>query len=155
MRTRIFLTSLIVVGLLATPALAAGAPHGRGPKAQAAMLAETAGTFSQHPVRVLNQICDHPGTRQGCVPIKANLRAALERAFDAPITWVDPQRHQAGQLWVLGTVVFDGTQVTTKVAWRDAGPVGCFGWTRLSWKRHHGAWSVFRGISVEGCSAAV
>ena len=155
MRTRIILTSLIVVGLLATPALAAGAPHGRGPKAQAAMLAETAGTFSQHPVQVLDQICDNPSTRHGCVPIKASLQEAFERALDAPITWVGPRRHQVGQLWVLGTVVFDGTQVTTKVAWRDPGTVGCFGWTRLTWKRHQGAWYVFRGISVEGCAAAL
>jgi hypothetical protein len=154
MRTRIFLTSLIAVGLLASPALAAGAPHGRAPKAQAAMLAETAGS-STHPVQVLNQLCDNPNTQRGCAPIKANLQRALERAIRAPITWVDHRRHHAGQFWVLGTVRFNGTEVTTKVAWRDPGTFGCFGWTRLSWKRHHGAWSVFKGISAEGCSAAV
>ena len=154
MRTRIFLTSLIAIGLLASPALATGAPHGRGPKAQAAMLAETAGA-SNHPVQVLNQICDNPNTQRGCVPIKASLRRALERALDAPITWVDHRRQHGGQFWVLGTLRFDRTQVTTKVAWRDPGTFGCFGWTRLSWERQHGAWSVFQGISAEGCSAAL
>jgi hypothetical protein len=87
------------------------------------------------------------------VTIKANLQRALEQALDAPITWVDHRHHHGGQFWVLGTLAFNGTQVTTKVAWRDPGTLGCFGWTRLSWKRHHGAWSVFEGISAEGCAA--
>jgi len=154
MRIRTLLASLIAVGLLASPALAAGAPHGRGPKAQAAMLGETAGS-SNHPVQVLNQICDNPNTRRGCVPIKANLQRAFERAIDAPITWVGHRRDHAGQFWVLGSVKFHGTQVTTMVAWRDPGTFGCFGWTRLSWQRHHGAWSVYQGISAEGCSATL
>jgi hypothetical protein len=152
MRTRILLSSLIAVGLLTSPALAADAPHGRGPKAQAAMLAETAGTPT-HPVQVLNQMCDNPTTQRGCVPIRVNLQRAFEQALDAKITWVDHRRHDAGQFWVVGTVLFHRTQVTTKVAWRDPGTFACFGWTRLSWKRHHGAWSVFQGMSAEGCPA--
>jgi hypothetical protein len=154
MRTRLVLAGLIASGLLASPALAATAPHGRGPKAQAAMLAETSGS-STKPVQVLNQLCDKPNTQRGCVPIKPNLQRALEQSLDAPITWVDHRRHHGGQFWVLGTVRFNGAQVTTKVAWRDPGTLGCFGWTRLWWRRHHGAWSVYQGISAEGCSAAV
>jgi hypothetical protein len=154
MRTRVLLASLISVGLLASPALAATAPHGRGPKAQATMFAETV-AIPNHPVQVLNQICDNPNTQRGCVPIKANLRRALEQAIDAPITWVDERRHHAGQFWVLGAVLFNGTRVTTKAAWRDPGRLGCFGWNQLSWRHHHGAWSVFQGISAEGCPATL
>ena len=137
MRTRWILATSLVVGLLATPAFAATAPHGRGPSAQAAMIARTAGS-SKQPVQVLNQLCDNPNSQHGC----------------APITWVGHRRRHAGQFWVLGPVRFDRSPVGTMVSWRDPGRYGCYGWTRLSWERHRGAWSPFQGTAVEGCSAA-
>ena len=153
MLTRSVVAAVVAVGLLATPALAATAPHGRGPNARAAMIAATAGN-STHPVQVLNQLCDNPNTQRGCVPFKANMRRALERAIDVPITWVAHEQHHAGQFWVLGTVRFNGSRARTMVAWRDPGAFGCFGWTRLAWVRHHGAWSMSSGLSAEGCAAA-
>jgi len=153
MGTRVVVTSLIVVGLLASPALAADAPHGRGPVAQAAMIAETAGRPKQ-PVQVLNQLCDNPITQHGCEPLKANMRRALERAIDAPITWVAHRRRHAGQFWVLGTVRFNGSEAHTGVSWRDPGAYRCFGWTKLSWRRNRGTWSMYQGVSAEGCTAA-
>ena len=152
MRTRSILATALTVGLLASPAFAAAAPHGRGPRAQAAMIAQTAGS-SKHPVQVLNELCDNPNSQHGCVPIKANMRRALERAIHAPITWVSHRQHHAGQFWVLGTVRFDASPVRTMVSWRDPGRYGCSGWTRLDWQRHRGAWAVFQGISAEGCQA--
>ena len=44
------------------------------------MIAQTAGS-SQKPIQVLNQLCDNPNTRHGCVPIKTNMQRALEQ-FD-------------------------------------------------------------------------
>jgi hypothetical protein len=149
---RSILAAALAVGMLASPAFAATAPHGRGPGAQAAMIAQTAGS-SKQPVQVLNQLCDNPNTQHGCVPIKRNMQRALERAIRAPITWVSHRRHHMGQFWVLGTVRFDVSPVRTMVSWRDPGRYGCNGWTRLSWQRHHGAWSVFQGLSAEGCQA--
>jgi len=149
---RSILAASIVVGLLASPAFAAVAPHGRGPKAQAAMIARTAGS-SKQPVQVLNQLCENPTRQRRCAPIGPSLRRALEHAIDAPITWVGHRRHGLGQYWVLGTVRFDRSPVTTTVAWRDAGRDGCNGWTRWSWERVHGAWSALQGISAVGCSA--
>jgi len=95
MRKRSILAAIVALGLLATPALAAVAPHGRGPGAQAAMIARTAGT-SKQPVQVLNQLCDNPNAQHGCVPIKPSMQRALERAIHAPITWVDHRRRHAG-----------------------------------------------------------
>jgi len=151
MRKRSILAAIVALGLLATPALAAVAPHGRGPSAQAAMIARTAGS-SKQPVQVLNQLCDNPNAQHGCVPIKPSMQRALERAIHAPITWVGHRRRHAGQFWVLGTVRFDRSPVTTMVSWRDPGRYGCYGWTRWSWERNRGAWSPFQGISAEGCS---
>jgi hypothetical protein len=154
--TRSILAAAIAVGLLASPAVAVAgtAPHGRGANAQAAMIAQTVGG-SKHPVQVLNQLCVNPNTRYACVPIKANMRRAVKRAIDAPITWVGHAQHHAGQFWVLGTVRFNGPAARTMVSWRDPGPFGCFGWTRLSWQRHHGAWSISAGVSAEGCADGV
>jgi hypothetical protein len=150
---RSILTAALAVGLLASPAVGATAPHGRGPNAQAAMIAQTAGN-SKKPVQVLNQLCDNPNTQHGCVPIKASMRRALERAIHAPITWVSERRHNGEQFWVLGSVRFDRSPVSTMVSWRDPGRYGCSGWTRLGWQRQRGAWTVFQGISAEGCQAA-
>jgi hypothetical protein len=150
---RSILTAALAVGLLASPALAATAPHGRGTNAQAAMIAQTAGS-SKQAVQVLNQLCDNPNSQRGCVPIKASMQRALQRAIHAPITWVSHRQHHMGQFWVLGTVRFDTSPVRTMVSWRDPGRYGCFGWTRLSWARHRGAWSVTQGIAAEGCQAA-
>ena len=146
------LAAALALGLLASPAFAATAPHGRGPNAQAAMIAQTAGR-SKHPVQVLNQLCEKPTTQRGCVPIKANMRRALEQAIHAPITWVAHEQHHAGRFWVLGTVRFTGSQASTTVAWNDPGPYGCFGWTSYRWQRHHGAWSPYMGSATEGCPA--
>ena len=152
MLKRSILTAALAVGVLASPALAATAPHGRGPNAEAAMIAQMAGS-SKQPVQVLNQLCDNANAQHGCVPIKANMRRALERAIHAPVTWVSERRHNGERFWVLGTVRFDRSPVSTMVSWRDPGRYGCSGWTRLSWQRHRGAWSVFQGIAAEGCSA--
>jgi hypothetical protein len=152
MLKRSILAATVALGLLATPALAAVAPHGRGPRGQAAMIARTAGS-SEQPVQVLNQLCDNPNTQHGCAPIKASMQRALERAIDAQITWVGHRRRHAGQFWVLGTVRFDRSPVTTMVSWRDPGRYGCYGWRRWSWERNRGAWSPFQGIAAEGCSA--
>jgi hypothetical protein len=148
---RSILAAALAVGLLASPAFAATAPHGHGPNAQAAMIAQTAGS-SQQPIQVLNQLCDNPNTRHGCVPMKANMQRALEQAIDAPIMWVTHEQHHAGQFWVLGKVRFNGSNARTMVSWDDPGLYGCFGWTRLGWQRQHGAWSVSSGIGVEGCA---
>jgi hypothetical protein len=148
---RSILASALAVGLLASPAFAASAPHGRGPNAQAAMIAHTAGS-SHQPVQVLNRLCDNPNTQHGCVPIKPNIQRALEQAIDAPLTWVSHEQHHAGQFWVLGKVRFNGSKARTMVSWDDPGLFGCFGWTRLGWERHRGAWSVTSGIAAEGCA---
>jgi hypothetical protein len=148
---RSILPAAVAVGLLASPAFAAAAPHGYGPHAQAAMIAQTAGS-SKKPVQVLDQLCDNPNTQRGCTPIKANMRRALDRAVDAPIAWVAHERHHAGQFWVLGEVRFNGAKARTMVSWDDPGAFGCSGWTRLGWERHHGAWSVASGVSAEGCA---
>jgi hypothetical protein len=149
---RSLLAAALAVGLLASPAFAATAPHGRGPNAQAAMIAQTAGRSKQQ-VQVLNQLCEHPNTQHGCVPIKASMQRALERAVHAPITWVSQRQRHMGRFWVLGTVRFDTSPVRTMVSWRDPGRYGCFGWTRLSWEIHRGAWAVTEGIAAEGCQA--
>src|SRR5262245_17990103 len=117
------------------------------------MIAQAAPSTT-HPVQVLNQLCVNPNTQHGCTPIKTNLRRALEHAIHAPITWVGHRQRHGGQFWILGTVRFDRSPVTTMVSWRDPGRYGCFGWTKLSWHRHRGAWSVFQGISAAGCPAA-
>ncbi|HJX08727.1 MAG TPA: hypothetical protein VJ736_11730 [Actinomycetota bacterium] len=152
MLKRSIIATAVAVGLLGSPAFAATAPHGRGPSAQATMIARTAGS-SKHPVQVLNQLCDNPIAQRGCSPIKANLQRALERAIHARITWVSHRRHGLGQFWVLGGVRFDRSPVSSMVTWRDPGRYGCNGWTRLSWERHRGAWSPFQGVSAEGCQA--
>jgi hypothetical protein len=152
MLTRSIVAAAVAVGLLASPAFAATAPHGRGPNAQAAMIAQTAGS-SKNPVQVLNQLCDNPNRQRGCTPIKANMRRALEAAIEAPITWVSERRHNGEQFWVLGTVRFSGSQASTIASWRDPGRYGCFGWTSLGWERRHGAWSATSGIAAEGCPA--
>jgi len=152
--TRSILTATLAVGLLASPAIAATAPHGHGPNAQAAMIARTIGS-SRTPVQVLNQLCDNPNAQHGCVPIKPNMQRALEEAIVAPITWVAHAQHHAGRFWVLGTVRFNGSQASTMVSWRDLGPYGCFGWTSLGWERRHGAWVNTSGIASEGCPAGV
>ena len=154
MLKRSILTAALAVGLLASPAIAATVSRGRGPNAQAAMIAQTAGN-SKKPVQVLNQLCDNPNTQHGCVPIKPSMQRALERAVPAPITWVSERRHNGEQFWVLGKVRFNGAKARTMVSWDDPGPFGCFGWTRLGWERHHGAWSVSSGASAEGCADGV
>jgi len=149
---RSILAATLAVGLLATPSFAATGIHGRGANAQAAMIAETAGSSKQR-VQVLNQLCENPNTQHRCVSLKRSVQRALEDAISAPITWVGHQQPHAGQFWVLGTVRFNGSTATTIVSWRDPGPYGCFGWTSLGWERRHGGWTTSSGIATEGCPA--
>ncbi len=152
MRTRVFLTSLIAVGLLASPAMAGTGLHGRSPDTQAAMLAMTI-TTGAHQVQILNRFCDNPGRQMGCVPIKHRMQVAIEQAIDTPITWVTHRERHAGQFWVFAPVRFNDDPVRTKYAWRDPGRYGCYGWTRLDWRHAQGVWDPFRGVGVAGCSA--
>ena len=150
---RSIVAATLATGLIAAPAFAATGPHGRGPDAQAAMLAAAANSGT-HPVQVLNELCVNPARERGCTPMKARLERALEGAIDVSITWVSQRKPHGGQFWVFAPVRFGDNPVRSKVAWRDPGKYGCNGWTRIDWRRRHGVWSPFRGVGVVGCSAA-
>lgn len=152
MRKRSFLVAVLAVGLLASPAFATTALHGRGPDTQARMLAMTVTVRGRH-VQILDRSCEDPSRQRRCEPITRRLQTAIEAAIDARIAWVGHRQRHAGQFWVFAPVRFRSDGARTKYAWRDAGRHACVGWTRLDWHLQRGAWDPFRGVGVAGCPA--
>ena len=155
MLKRSIFAAALTVGLLASPAFAAAALHGRGPDTQAAMLALVTPTASTsgRSVQVLNELCENPSHERRCIPIKPRLRVALEATIDRRITWVSHRDPHGDQFWVFAPVGFGSDPVEARFAWRDPGKFGCSGWTRLDFKRQHGTWRPYQGVGVVGCSA--
>jgi hypothetical protein len=152
MITRAVVVALTLVGLLASPALAAEAPRGRGPTAQAMMDAGTVWSGSG-PVQVLNELCENPSSVRRCSPISPALQSALEQAIDQPITWVDARHRNGPQFWVFAPVGYEGDQATSEYAWWDPGTLGCFGGGGVTWERRQGSWNAFSAFGWVGCPA--
>jgi hypothetical protein len=117
------------------------------------MLAQVApGARSSGPsVQVLNKLCENPSGQRRCTPITHRLQVALEGSIKQQITWVSERDRHGDQFWVFAPVSFGSDPVRAQVAWRDPGKAGCNGWTRLDFKRQHGAWDAFQGVGVVGC----
>lgn len=147
------LASLVCVAvMLATvPASAATAPRGRSVRTQAALDATLMDRAA--PVQVLTRLCANPSGIKECEPLSARMRAALDDAIAAPITWVDHRRVHGPRFLVFAPVVIVHDQAQAELAWRDPGRWGCYGGVASQFRRDHGVWVAYSGFGWAGCSA--
>ena len=150
MFTRPLVAACVAAVCLAAPAFAADAPHGRGPRAQALMDAQTVESGTGR-VQILNELCEVPSALRRCTPITATLRRALEQAIVRPISWVSHRHVDGPEFWVLAPVEFHDGEATSEYAWWD--PLGCRGGISYRWARRSGRWVTTTGIGWAACSA--
>jgi hypothetical protein len=145
---------LVLCGVMLLPGLAhAAAPvHGRSARAQAALDATL--WHSSKPVQVLTKLCVRPSKLRGCVPISDRMRAALDDALRAPITWVERRRVRGPEFLVFAPVVFEGHDAKAEVAHWDRGANGCFGGYETTFHRQQGAWIAYQWLGWAGCTAS-
>jgi hypothetical protein len=144
---------LAIAGALLAPlaAHAADGPHGRSARTQAAL---DATLWSHHQrVEVLTSVCTRPARLRGCSPMSTRLRAELEAAVLAPITWVEERRRSGPTFLVFAPVVFEANEATAELAWRDPSPSGCAGGYRTSFRKQHGVWTWYQQLGWAGCPA--
>jgi hypothetical protein len=155
MITRSVVAGLVAALLLATPAVAAEAPRGRGPNAQARMDAVTAESGSGR-VQILNETCRTPSRLRGCTPMSPALQRALDAAIDRRITWVTSRDVDGPEFWVFAPIEFEAGTATSEYAWWESGATagsGCRGGITYDWSRRAGAWVTTSGIGWAACSA--
>ena len=145
---------LAMAGLLASPVLAADAPHGRGPTAQARMDAATAEGGTTR-VQILDQLCERPSSVRRCAPMSSALQRALEQAIDRPILWVSERRVNGPEFWVFAPIAYDSGGATSEYAWREPGEFGCRGGIEYIWERRSGGWTTVGGIGWAACPAPI
>jgi hypothetical protein len=146
--------ALAIAGVLLAPfaAHAADGPHGRSVRTQAAL---DATLWSHHKgVEVLTSVCTRPARQRGCSPMSPRLRAELEAALRAPITWVNERRGARSTFLVFAPVVFDAREATAELAWWGPAPGGCAGGYRTSFRRQQGAWTWYQQLGWAGCPGA-
>jgi hypothetical protein len=151
MTKRTVALALATVLLLPLAAHAATGPHGRGARAQAALDATL--WSSRKPVQVLTSVCTRPSRQRGCSPMSAGLRAALEAALRAPITWVRERDRNGPMFLVFAPVRFDERGATAELAWWEPAG-GCNGGYRTSFRRERGVWTWYQQLGWAACSAA-
>jgi hypothetical protein len=149
---RILLLAVCGALLLPGTAHAATALRGRSARTQAALDASL--WDSSKPVQVLTSLCTRPSKLRGCTPISGRMRAALEDALRAPITWVDARRVHGPEFLVFAPIVFDGGDAVSQVAFWDPGSNGCFGGYETKYRRIQGEWSGYLWLGWAGCSAS-
>ena len=152
MSKRILLLALCAVVLLSGTAHAATGPHGRSARTQAALDATL--WHSAKPVQVLSSLCTRPSKLRGCTPISERMRAALDDALRAPITWVDARHVRGPEFLVFAPVLFEGGVSTAQLAFWDPGANGCYGGYETKFSRQQGAWNAYQSLGWAGCTAS-
>ncbi len=127
--------------LLLTSAADATAIHGRGPRAEAWMYAQLAGRGHQR-VQVLTRLCVEPSRIRHCFTLPQQLRRAIERALDRPVTWVDARRNHGPKFLVFAPIALGRDTARASFAWWDPDAYACRGGTQLNFANDHGAWRV-------------
>jgi len=105
-------------------------------------------------VQVLTQLCANPDRITRCSAFPLQLRRAIERAMDRPITWVDERRVRGPEFWVLAPTMFGQEGASASMAWWGSGAFACRGGANLRFERNAGAWNPVEGTAWEGCPAA-
>jgi len=151
MSARALAGTILVLALLAGPASATGI-HGRGPRAEAAIDSTLPFGDRAQRVQVLTQLCANPQRIARCSAMPRQLRRALERAIEQPITWVDARRVRGPVFWVFAPVAFDRHAASGAMAWWDPGNA-CRGGTEQGFSLQQGSWRLTQGTAWEGCPA--
>ena len=151
MAKRLLLLALCGALLLPASAHAASALRGRSVRTQAALDAQQ--WHSSKAVQVLTSLCSRPSKLRGCVPMADRMRAALEDALAAPITWVDHRRVRGPDFLVFAPVVFDGADATAEVAYGEPGASGCVGGYATKYRRQRGVWTWYTQLGWAACPA--
>lgn len=151
MAKRLLLLALCGVLLLPATAHAATALRGRSVRTQAGLDAQQ--WHSTKGVQVLTSLCMRPSKLRGCVPMNDRMRAALEGALEAPITWVDHRRVRGPDFLVFAPVVFDRGDATAEVAYWEPGASGCVGGYTTKYRRQQGAWTWYTQLGWAACPA--
>jgi hypothetical protein len=145
--------ALAIAGALLAPlaAHAADGPHGRSVRTQAAL---DATLWSRHKrVQVLTSVCTRPARQRGCSPMSTRLRAELEAALVAPITWVDERRRSGPTFLVFAPVVFTAREALAEVAfWEPRGSCERGGY-RTTFDKVQGAWRAGLQLGWAVCAA--
>jgi hypothetical protein len=154
MLTRVVLAVACCLTLVAPTALAAerGQSQDESVEASAAMYSQIVDRGSRR-VQVFDQLCGEPRARKDCVPVPIDMRQAIKRAFDRPVSWVDHLHPRSGRFWVLAPIVWGDGLAKVRVAFRETKRYGCTG--RETWQfAWDGAnWTTKSGSGSEACPA--
>jgi hypothetical protein len=145
--------ALAIAGALFAPlaAHAADGPHGRSVRTQAALDATL--WSNRKPVQVLTSVCTRPERQRGCSPMSPRLRAELEAALRAPITWVSERRRRGPMFVVFAPVVFTSHEALAEVAYWEPRGSCVRGGYRTTFDRVQGEWRAGIQLGWAVCDA--